>query len=75
MLDWTPSGQRVGCEDLLNRIMEIKPKIHACGHIHYGYGVRDLNDTTFVNAANLGERYMYDNKPIVLDYDEEIPPL
>jgi Icc-related predicted phosphoesterase len=75
VLDDTIQGVRVGCEDLLDRIMDVKPKIHACGHIHYGYGVRDLNDTTFVNAANLGEKYMYDNKPIVLDYDEEIPPL
>jgi Icc-related predicted phosphoesterase len=75
VLDDTIQGQRVGCEDLYMRIMDVKPKIHACGHIHYGYGVKDYDGVTFVNASSLGERYTYINKPIVLDYDQEIPPL
>lgn len=74
VLDDTIQGQRVGCEDLYMRIMDVKPKIHACGHIHYGYGVKDYDGVTFVNASSLGERYTYINKPIVLDYDQEIPP-
>ena len=74
ILDDTVQGQRVGCEDLYMRIMDVKPKIHACGHIHYGYGVKDYDGVTFVNASSLGERYTYINKPIVLDYDQEIPP-
>jgi len=75
ILDDTVQGLRVGCEDLYQRIMDIKPKIHACGHIHYGYGLKDHDGITFVNASSLGERYTYDNKPIVLDYDQEIPPI
>lgn len=74
ILDDTVQGLRVGCENLYKRIMDIKPKIHACGHIHYGYGLKDYDDITFVNASSLGERYTYENKPIVLDYDQEIPP-
>ena len=72
ILDDTITGYRAGCEDLYNRIMEIKPKLHVCGHIHWGYGERQHNGTTFINASSLGERYTYDNKPIVLDYDEEL---
>jgi len=30
--------ENVGCENLLSKIEEIKPKVHVCGHIHEGYG-------------------------------------
>lgn len=33
ILDDTITGYKAGCEDLYNRIMEIKPKLHVCGHI------------------------------------------
>jgi Icc-related predicted phosphoesterase len=71
MLDWTPSGQRVGCEDLFHRIMEVQPKIHVCGHIHCAYGQKNFNGVEFLNAAVLNERYEYENKPIVVDFDTE----
>jgi len=71
MLDHVPSGMMVGCEDLFNRIMDIKPKIHACGHIHWAYGQKSFNDVDFINAAVLNERYEYENKPVVINYDTE----
>jgi len=70
MLDNTIQGLRVGCEDLVRRVFDVNPKIHVCGHIHYGYGMKKSSDVNFINAASLGERYTYDNKPIVIDYDE-----
>lgn len=69
MLDWTPSGQRVGCEDLFHRIMEVQPKIHVCGHIHCAYGQKNFNGVEFLNASVLNERYEYENKPIKLEFD------
>jgi len=71
MLDHTIQGQMVGCEDLFNRIMDIKPKIHACGHIHWAYGQKSFNDVDFINAAVLNERYEHENKPVVINYDTE----
>jgi len=71
MLDHVPSGTMVGCEDLFNRIMDIKPKIHACGHIHWAYGQKSFNDVDFINAAVLNERYEHENKPVVINYDTE----
>jgi len=71
MLDHVPNGTMVGCEDLFNRIMDIKPKIHACGHIHWAYGQKSFNDVEFLNASTLNERYEYENKPIVLNFDTE----
>jgi Icc-related predicted phosphoesterase len=71
MLDWVPSGTQVGCQDLFHRIMEVQPKIHVCGHIHCAYGQKYFNGVEFLNAAILNERYMYENKPISLEFDTE----
>jgi Icc-related predicted phosphoesterase len=59
----------VGCEDLFNRIVEVKPKIHCCGHIHWAYGQKSFNGTEFINAAVLNERYEHENKPVKLTFD------
>lgn len=71
MLDHTISGQMVGCEDLFNRIVEVKPKIHCCGHIHWAYGQKSFNGTEFINAAVLNERYEHENKPVKLIFNTE----
>jgi Icc-related predicted phosphoesterase len=72
ILDETYTGQRVGCEDLYNKVMEIKPKIHTCGHIHYARHIKQVDDTLYVNACCLGEDYMYQNGPITVEYDFEL---
>lgn len=71
MLDHTISGGMVGDEDLFNRIIEVKPKIHACGHIHWAFGQKTFNDVDFINAAVLNERYEHENKPVVINYNTE----
>ena len=59
----------LGCELLVKRIKEIKPKIHLCGHIHGGYGYMFDGDTHFINASVLNERYDYVNKPLTIEWD------
>lgn len=71
MLDHTISGQLVGCEDLFKRVMEVQPKIHVCGHIHWAYGQKNFLGTEFLNASVLNERYQHENKPIELYFDTE----
>lgn len=66
--DGTPRGQFVGCEDLLKRVKEVKPKIHMFGHIHEGYGVKEEDGTLFVNASSLDACYCTGNKPIDVEY-------
>lgn len=56
-----------GCEDLLNRIMEINPKLHCFGHIHQGYGNTMLENTSLINASVVNERYLVTNAPYVYD--------
>ena len=69
ILDITNISERVGCEDLYKKVMEIKPKVHAFGHIHSSYGMKEIDGMTFINASNLGEDYLYQNDPITLDFE------
>ena len=41
-------GDRADCEDLLDKIKQVKPMIHAFGHIHEDYGV-DIEDDTILS--------------------------
>jgi Icc-related predicted phosphoesterase len=68
ILDYIPStDERVGCEDLLNRILQVQPKIHAFGHIHESYGEFITAQTRFINASSCNEKYKIVNKPICLE--------
>jgi Icc-related predicted phosphoesterase len=56
-----------GCEDLLLKVQEVEPVVHAFGHIHEGYGILEGNGKTiFVNASSLNENYEPVNPPITL---------
>ena len=67
-LDYVPSnGVFVGCEELENRIKNIKPILHVCGHIHEGYGKRVDESTMYVNASICNHHYDPINKPIVVE--------
>lgn len=59
---------KVGCVVLANRIKQIKPKFHICGHIHASYGSIEDSGTTHVNASICDEVYTASNKPIVIKY-------
>ena len=59
----------LGCKLLTDRIHQIKPKIHVCGHIHSGHGYYFDGDTHFINASVLGERYSYDYQPMTADWN------
>ena len=57
-----------GCKHLYNEVINrIKPKFHVFGHTHEGYGTKELNGTTFINAATCDMNYLPINKPIVFD--------
>lgn len=63
-------GKNVGCEDLLFKVQEIKPKIHVFGHIHEGYGYVFDGHTHYINAAVLNGRYEFRNKPVNVLWDK-----
>lgn len=71
-LDYVPfDGVNVGCEELLKKIQEIKPKINVFGHIHEGYGYVFDGNTHYINASVLNGRYEYRNKPVNVVWDPE----
>lgn len=58
------SDDHFGDEDLLNRVLEVHPYIHAFGHAHVGYGEYFKEGIHFINAAILNDHYEIQNKPI-----------
>jgi Icc-related predicted phosphoesterase len=67
ILDSTKKGEHVGCENLLNRVNEIKPRVHICGHIHEAYGTVEKAGIKYINASVLNERYELTNDPIIFE--------
>ncbi|TDS11738.1 metallophosphatase domain-containing protein [Sphingobacterium paludis] len=67
ILDETVYGKRTGCEELLLRIQQVKPKYHIFGHIHEDYGNFTEGGTTFINASVVDHRYDLRNLPVEIN--------
>jgi len=68
ILDYVEIGKRnIGCPHLRDRIKEIKPIYHICGHIHGSYGVYQDECTTYINASLMDEGYNLNQEPIVVE--------
>jgi predicted phosphohydrolase len=61
----------LGCKELRVRLATVKPRIHAFGHIHGGYGAAKGTTTLYVNASTCDEKYRPGNRPIVVDLTAE----
>jgi Icc-related predicted phosphoesterase len=61
------NGQFVGCPHLKEKIEEIQPRLHICGHIHEGSGVQLVDRCIHVNASQLNEHYEVVNEPYIID--------
>ena len=57
----------LGCKDLAEKVLKVKPKIHCFGHIHYPYGTTQNEHTTFINASIVDEGYRMVNKPWIFN--------
>ena len=67
VLDTTRSGESVGCKELMKKVKEVSPRVHAFGHIHEGYGELSKDQTHFINASSVNSFYLPENNPIVID--------
>lgn len=61
----------LGCELLTEAVSNKKPKIHVFGHIHGGYGYIFKDNTHYINAAVLNDKYSMVNKPITVEWNSE----
>jgi len=66
ILDHVPRQGGVGCEDLLARVLEVRPRMHVFGHIHEGHGQTERDGIRFVNASICDEAYRAVHPPLVL---------
>ncbi len=71
-LDYVPrTNEHVGSRTLGIRTYQLEHiKIHACGHIHSGYGRKRVDEKFWaINASVLNEHYQMAHAPIVVDTD------
>ena len=73
ILDRTTRGELVGCEELLERVDVVKPKLHLFGHIHEGYGKEQRGETLFVNASTCDVHYDPVNAPVEISFIAQSP--
>jgi Icc-related predicted phosphoesterase len=70
ILDYTCDGFTTGSKTLGEKISKLKQlKYHIFGHIHESYGIKRINNITFMNVSLLNEKYQFANNPIIIDYD------
>lgn len=65
--DYVSDGHQGSPSLYMEVVKRIKPKIHCFGHIHEGYGVKVIDDITFINASNLDGSYQCINNPIIVE--------
>jgi len=66
-LDTNMLDQRCGCDQLLYKILEIRPKVHIFGHMHDCYGLKSFDGIKFYNVANCNEQYKLVRPPMEID--------
>jgi predicted phosphohydrolase len=67
--DRTSRGQQVGCEDLLEAVERIRPRLHVFGHIHEDAGISHNAHTTLINASICTRDFRPVNPAQVYCYD------
>lgn len=60
-------SSNVGDKELLEAVLEKKPKHHVFGHIHGSYGNMRRDDTHFYNLSVVNEAYQQVHKPTIFE--------
>jgi Icc-related predicted phosphoesterase len=58
-----------GCPALRDKLKEIKPKYHICGHIHCSRGIYQDKNTIYINTSLLDDCYQMVYNPIEIEYE------
>lgn len=68
ILDEIGSGIKLGCEELEEKLTDVKPEIHLFGHIHHSAGHTSRSGIRFFNLSILDERQRVMHSPIILEW-------
>lgn len=61
-------GKDFGCEELRDVILEKKPRLVLCGHIHSGEKeLKEINGIKYCNVSLLDENYELKYKPTIIE--------
>ena len=66
----TTTGEHCGSISLRDKIKELHPRIHVCGHLHSAHGKYTDNKTDFYNASMLNDHYKHIFEPTVIYYEK-----
>lgn len=57
ILDLDSAGRHFGSTKLLEKVTELKPKLHLFGHVHNAYGTKVWKNIAFVNGSVVNDHY------------------
>lgn len=69
------AAKNIGCPFLTDRTFDIKPKIHAFGHVHERHGAEKRNDILFLNCSIKNHEYIIKNKPHLITLENGVANL
>lgn len=59
--------ENTGSPSLTAKILEIKPKLVVCGHIHEAHGQWNVNGTIIANVSIVNGKYQHVHKPTIFE--------
>lgn len=66
----THGGTNRGSITLKEKIKDIQPKIHICGHLHSAHGKYTDYKTDYYNVAILNDNYQLEFEPTIIKYEK-----
>lgn len=61
------SKEHTGCPSLLDRLAQVKPKVHIFGHIHECHGQHVTEDVNYYNVSSMNEHYQIAHGAVIID--------
>ncbi len=67
--------EHLGCEELLEAVLRVRPQFHLFGHIHYANGCdTSILGITFINSSICNEQYKAVQEPHVFELTKKLNP-
>lgn len=61
------SSDNTGCPSLLERVRDVRPRLHIFGHIHECRGDVSQDETRFLNVSTMDQSYRIRHEPVIVD--------